>query len=97
MYTHTVNTCHSANVTTLKCANETNCLPYGAKCRGRLKLGIKWLESKDVGKINHVNVKHVRRKRGHREAKYATLYCFRPFKRTCCSCFRAKERTRNRK
>ena len=36
MYTHNVNTCRSANVTTFERANETNRLPYEAKCQGKL-------------------------------------------------------------
>ena len=61
MYTHTVNTCRSANVTTFERANKTICLHTlrSEMPRKANEFAVKWLESKDAGKINRVNVKHI--------------------------------------
>ena len=65
IYMYNVNTCRSANVTTFECANETNRLPLRSEMLWNTnEIVVKLLESKDAGKINRVNVKHVLGQRG---------------------------------
>ena len=55
MYTHTVNTCCSANVNNFRtCKQNTSSTLQSEMPKKANEIAVKWLELTDAGKINHV-------------------------------------------